>query len=88
MLNCLQATRLIEIKADQPLSWGTLLALRVHLRLCPLCRRYCQQSSLINRVAAAAPASLPATQLSDDFKARLSQRLQEKLNDQAPDHDA
>ena len=74
MLNCQQVTRLIEIKAEQPLSWGNLLAMRVHLRLCVLCRRYQQQSYLIARVARLPGAQNPV-RLREDFKEQLREKL-------------
>ncbi|SHJ62304.1 hypothetical protein SAMN02745146_3562 [Hymenobacter daecheongensis DSM 21074] len=77
MLNCYQVTRLLEIKAEQPLSWGTLLAMRVHLRLCVLCRRYQQQTYLIARAARPA-ANLNQVQLREEFKAQLRARLQQR----------
>ena len=78
MLNCQQATRLIERRSDQPLSWGQLLALRVHLRLCFLCRRYNSQSRLINRLAAQPETDWVKTSLSAEFKARLHTRLEDR----------
>lgn len=74
MLNCQQVTRLIEIKAEQPLSWGTLLAMRVHLRQCLLCRRYQQQSYLIARVART-PAVQSPIRLREDFKEQLREQM-------------
>jgi hypothetical protein len=77
MLSCQQVTRLIEIRADQQLSWGTLLAMRVHLRLCFLCRRYQQQTYLIARVARTSAGTGPV-RLRDDFKEQLRQELRRR----------
>ena len=51
MLNCPQATLLIERPAGRPQLVGALMPMRVHLRLCYLCRRYQEQMLLIARVA-------------------------------------
>ncbi|MBC8084354.1 MAG: hypothetical protein H7Z21_14215 [Hymenobacter sp.] len=74
MLNCEQVTRYLEIRAEQPLSRGTEVAMRVHLRRCVLCRRYGQQTRLITRLApfSAAPAT---ARLSEEFKERLRWRM-------------
>jgi hypothetical protein len=77
MLNCQQVTRLIEIRADQQLSWGTLLAMRVHLRLCFLCRRYESQTALITRLARK-PAVEGPLRLRDDFKNKLQEELRRR----------
>lgn len=74
MLNCQQVTRLIEVKAEQQLSWGTLLAMRVHLRLCVLCRRYQQQTYLIARVARLPSVQNPV-RLREDFKQQLREQM-------------
>jgi len=77
MLNCQQVTRLIEIKAEQPLSWGTLLAMRVHLRLCVLCRRYQHQTYLIAHVARN-PADRGPVRLREDFKNLLREEIRNR----------
>lgn len=77
MLNCQQVTRLIERQADQPLSWGTQLAMRVHLRLCFLCRRYQSQTALITRVARQ-PTAGAQIQLRNDFKEKLRLELKRR----------
>lgn len=51
MLNCQQVTLLIERTAGRPQQVGTLMPMRVHLRLCYLCRCYQEQTLLITRVA-------------------------------------
>lgn len=53
---------------------GSLLPLRVHLRLCALCARYQSQTHLIARVARY-PADYNAVRLRESFKARLREQL-------------
>jgi len=43
MLSCREATRLIARSMEQCLTWRERLALRYHLRMCDLCRRYRDQ---------------------------------------------
>lgn len=79
MLNCQQVTRLIEIQADQSLTWGTQLAMRVHLRHCVLCRRYQSQTALIKRLARKPPADQQSpVRLREDFKEQLRQEMKRR----------
>lgn len=74
MLNCQQVTLLIERTAGQPQQVGTLMPMRVHLRLCYLCRRYQQQTLLIARVARY-PAGRGPVRLREEFKDQLRAEL-------------
>ncbi|MBD2767615.1 hypothetical protein IC235_06890 [Hymenobacter sp. BT664] len=78
MLNCHQATLLIERTAGQPQRVGTLMPLRVHLRLCYLCSRYQRQSLLIAQ-AAHYPSHRGPVRLREDFKAQLQAEMQRRL---------
>lgn len=42
MISCRQACELISEGRDEKLSFGDAMALRVHLVMCPHCRRYKQ----------------------------------------------
>ncbi len=74
MLNCQQVTLLIERTAGRPQLVGTLLPMRVHLRLCYLCRRYQEQTLLIARVARY-PAGRGPVRLREEFKQQLRAQL-------------
>ena len=78
MLNCQQATMLLERTAGQPARVGTLLPLRVHLRLCYLCRRYQQQTLLIARLARY-PAGRGPVRLREEFKSQMRAQIQARL---------
>lgn len=78
MLNCQQVTRLIERTAGLPQQCGKLMPMRVHLRLCYLCRRYQLQTLLIARVAHY-PAGRGPVRLRDEFKAQLRAQIQDRL---------
>ena len=78
MLNCQQATMLIERTAGRPQQVGTLMPLRVHLRLCALCSRYQVQTLLIARTARS-PASRGPVRLRPEFKEQLNAQLQARL---------
>jgi predicted anti-sigma-YlaC factor YlaD len=77
LVNCRQATLLIERRADGPLSTATRARLWAHLRLCPYCRRYELQSDLIARQArpAAEAALLSKLVLPATTRVRLQQLL-------------
>lgn len=83
MLNCQQATYLLERTAGQPQRVGSLMPLRVHLRLCSLCSRYQVQSLLIARVAR--PLADPSpVRLREEFKAQVRARIQALLTTPPP----
>ena len=79
MLNCQQATLLIERTACKPQRVGTLMPLRVHLRLCYLCSRYQQHTLLIARVARY-PTGRGPVQLREEFKAQMRAQIQARLS--------
>ena len=86
MLNCQQVTLLIERTAGPPQQVGTLMPMRVHLRLCYLCRRYQEQTLLIARVARYAQGRGPV-RLREDFKEQLRAQLQAR-QDVSPSPDS
>ena len=78
MLNCQQATLLIERTTSQPQRVGTLMPLRVHLRLCCLCSRYQQQTLLIAQTARY-PSQRGPVRLREEFKQQLRDEIQRRL---------
>ncbi|MFG6177024.1 zf-HC2 domain-containing protein [Halomonas sp. THAF12] len=50
MLMCKQATRLMSLKLDRPLSLGERLSLRLHLAMCGACRECDRQFTLLHGV--------------------------------------
>ena len=80
MLNCQQVTLLIERTAGRPQQVGTLMPMRVHLRLCYLCRRYQEQTLLIARVARYQGRG--PVRLREEFKDKL--RAQMRAHRDAP----
>jgi hypothetical protein len=80
MLNCQQVTFLIERTAGRPQQVGTLMPMRVHLRLCCLCRRYQEQTLLIARVARY-PQGRGPVRLREEFKAQLRAQLLARQDD-------
>jgi predicted anti-sigma-YlaC factor YlaD len=49
-MRCRSAARLISQAMDRPLPTEESAALRVHLAICPACRRYRGQLALLRRV--------------------------------------
>jgi hypothetical protein len=81
IISCQQATLHIERQADDALSATERNSLWLHLRYCPFCTRYAQQSLLLSQLvkaAAARPAQLPA-----EARHRLHQRLSTALEKDA-----
>ncbi|MDO7854141.1 anti-sigma factor family protein [Hymenobacter convexus] len=79
LINCQNATRLLDQQPDRALPWGTRASLWLHLRYCPYCNRYAKQTVLIAewaRVAAASRASSGPT-LPEAAKERMRARLAE-----------
>lgn len=63
MLMCREATALMSLKQDKPLSLRQKTALRVHLMLCRDCRRCDRQFDLLHHIADHHPASSPPAPL-------------------------
>ena len=77
IITCQHATLLVEQQAGQPLPRAVRISLWLHLRCCPYCSRYAQQTALIagwvraasDDCAAVGPALPAAT------KERMRRRL-------------
>ncbi|MCK2184521.1 zf-HC2 domain-containing protein [Halomonas getboli] len=50
MMKCKQATRLMSLALDRPLTRSERLSLRFHLAICGACRRCERQFTLLHRV--------------------------------------
>lgn len=77
LISCQRATLLIEQQADAALSPVERRSLWLHLRYCPYCTRYAQQTVLLQQLAKAAAerrAAQPAS-LSAEARQRLQARL-------------
>jgi hypothetical protein len=78
MITCRESARLLSERRDHPLPWGKLLALRVHLLFCKLCRVYSEQLTAVcgvcqeagTRADETSPASMP-----DDRKRRIKDAI-------------
>lgn len=51
VISCQRATLLLEQRAEQPLPTLQRRSLWLHLRYCPLCSRYAQQTALLAALA-------------------------------------
>lgn len=51
MLTCRQATQLLSERQDRPLVLHEKMALGLHTRLCPACRRFGQQMVTLSALA-------------------------------------
>ncbi len=49
MPSCKDITQLVSEAMDRRLPWRQRLAIRLHLRLCALCRRYARQLRLLHQ---------------------------------------
>jgi len=47
MPTCKQASKLISLSLDRPLSWSEKLQLKLHLLICTACRRFKKQLILL-----------------------------------------
>ena len=77
LITCQNATMMLEQRADQPVPKPLRASLWLHLRYCPYCNRYAQQTVLIAewaRASAAARATAGPL-LSDAAKERMRARL-------------
>lgn len=81
--NCRKATFLIEKKQLTALTFKERVELRIHLTGCSFCRRFQKQSIGINKMVyelfhSAADREI---RLDDDYKKKLQERIEEKLNE-------
>lgn len=87
MMACRQAVELISKALDTPLTWREQLALRLHLWLCAMCRRYARQLQLLERLyamlraeeSAGKPLLLPEGSLSPQARKRILATLHREL---------
>jgi hypothetical protein len=77
LINCQNATLLLEQQADQDLAREQRVSLWLHMRYCPLCNRYAKQTVLIAEWAKASATARTHTgaSLSEAAKQRMRERL-------------
>ncbi|WP_316838694.1 hypothetical protein [Pedobacter gandavensis] len=82
LYNCRKATFLIEKKTLSPLTKQENILLKLHLAGCSICRRFQQQSLLINKMIQHGFQENQKKPLSmnEDFKASLQQKIAQKWN--------
>lgn len=78
MLSCQQTHELVTQADHQPLSLRQRLAVRLHLALCRLCRRYARQSDFIRQASSRLFARHPRWRLSPEARQRIQQRLDQQ----------
>lgn len=81
--NCRKATFFIEKKQLTALTFKERVELRIHLTGCSFCRLFQKQSIGINKMAyelfhSAADREI---RLDEDYKKKLQERIEEKLNE-------
>lgn len=78
---CQDMSRLLSDALDRSLPWHTRLRMRLHLRICILCRQYQQQLTLLRDVLRKSGTKLNeanrvnAPALSPEAKARIQRAL-------------
>lgn len=82
MLTCKEASFLASKKMDSKLAWRERVALRLHVSICKLCRRYLKGLEKLRKIMRKAGGSgntyLPDTvRLSVQDRKRIEQVLQE-----------
>ena len=77
LINCQHATLLIEQREDPAMPRRERASLWLHLRLCPYCKRYSEQTILIAEWARASATA--RTQGSLTLSASAKERMRERL---------
>lgn len=81
--NCRKATFLIEKQQISSITLREKIELKIHLAGCSICKIFQQQSMLINKMVGKHLADQHKDLVLDrDFKARLQQKISEKLHKQ------
>lgn len=78
MLTCKQASQLVSISLDRPLSWSERLQLKLHLLLCNACRRFNQQLQMLRAVLRLTRNQIEndsSIQLPADAKTRIEREI-------------
>ena len=81
MLSCETATGLMEKKHRAKLAFGEKMQLAFHTALCDACRRYEQQSRLLEGLFKSKAADLGSPELEDESK-ELEEKILRKLDTQ------
>lgn len=76
MINCKEASSLIEKEHEQEIGLGNKLKLAFHLLVCKVCAIYAKQSKLIERVLKGKAGAPPSA----EDVTRLKQQVREKMN--------
>ena len=74
MLSCKEVSQLVSQSLDRPLPIGKRIAVRMHLMICTLCRRYQRQLHFLQQATRQLPEHLDASatlQLSDAARQRI-----------------
>lgn len=87
MLTCKEASFLASKKMDGTLTWRERIALRLHVGLCDMCRRYLRDLKrlrvMMRRSGAAGQTLLPEdVKLSDQARERIKQALYKTAHSQ------
>jgi transcriptional regulator with XRE-family HTH domain len=78
MLSCKQASRLLSQSLDRRLTWRERTALRLHLTICDVCRRFGRQLLLLRQATRRMISQTEQDeqlQLSQEAKARIANAL-------------
>jgi hypothetical protein len=82
MISCKRATELISLSLETRLGWRQRLALRFHLGICSLCRRFRQQSRLLQQAGRDSDEALnqadAGATLPESARERIKQALRER----------
>ena len=86
MFNCRKSSDKLSQSMDDRLPLGQRMALRIHLMMCSVCRRYKRQLLLMRRIFRALPAEDRSRhslfKLDEDAKIRLRQLVDSHLPDE------
>ena len=77
MLNCLQATRLASEALDRPLTRAEHWSLRLHLWMCPACRRFARQTRQLHQCVRTVAEARVFVYLPAARKTAIKQRLRQ-----------
>lgn len=77
--SCRQASRLITVRQDRPLSVLERVSLRVHLTLCASCRRFARQIIFLDRTLREHGERLDTVRLPARYLEAAQQRIIDRL---------
>ncbi|MBD3637086.1 MAG: hypothetical protein HUJ25_07035 [Crocinitomicaceae bacterium] len=79
MINCEKAGQLIEQKEFEKIGWFRKRKLKLHLKVCKMCRKYDEDNIVLSKIIRMAGVQFSDRQISAEDKERIKAHLTNHL---------